>query len=159
MLSEAIKAHRTLRGYNEKQLADLSDEEFFAQPVAGMNHAAWNLGHLAFYMDVPAGLLGVPTELDGWKGLFAQGSSATAGPEGYPSRGEIVAAFEGASDRLTSAIEAATAEQFAAPNTVAMAESLPTIGDLMEFLVVGHFALHGGQISAWRRTLGREPLF
>ncbi|MEM6330398.1 MAG: DinB family protein [Planctomycetota bacterium] len=159
MLSEAINSHLAVRGYSDQQLADLTDEEFFAQPAAGMNHVAWNLGHLAFYLDKPAGMLGAAVELGDWADRFAQGSTPTPGPAGYPSREEICTAFTSASDRCIAAIKAAPDDVLTAANTVAMKDALPTMADLMNFLLVGHCALHFGQVSAVRRALGRPPLF
>src|SRR5262245_10904288 len=42
-----IAAYRFTQMYAEKLAADLTDEELTTQPHAGMNHAAWVLGHVA----------------------------------------------------------------------------------------------------------------
>ncbi len=36
---------------------------------------------------------------------------------------------------------------------------MPTLGDGMTFLLTGHFWMHLGQLSAWRRACGMPPLF
>ena len=35
-----------------------------------------------------------------------------------------------------------------------MAETLPTLADLLSYLLSTHEAMHLGQLSAWRRQLG-----
>jgi hypothetical protein len=38
-------------------------------------------------------------------------------------------------------------------------EALPTIEDAVTFLLTAHLGAHLGQLSAWRRMIGKAPLF
>jgi hypothetical protein len=38
-------------------------------------------------------------------------------------------------------------------------EALPTLKEMMAFLLSGHVGVHLGQLSSWRRMIGLPPLF
>ena len=51
MLDSAIQVNLFLMQYCRMLLADIPDERMAEQPVAGVNHPAWILGHLALTAD------------------------------------------------------------------------------------------------------------
>ena len=159
MLSESINTLRFLQGYVDNQLAEISDDDFYSQPVDGANHAAWNLGHTAYYLDQHIAMIGGGPQLEAWKETFGQHSTPTTGPDGYPSREEIISAWREAGNRLIAAVEAASDEQLTAPNPNSMADAFPTVGDFLAFSLATHSALHVGQISMWRRLVGQAAMF
>jgi hypothetical protein len=89
--------------------------------------------------------------------LFSKDAKCVDDPDGtiYPAMDEIVAAllkgYSAAVDALESAPDATF--QVANPNE-AMRGKFPTIGAMHTFYVGGHFMLHMGQMSAWRRAVG-----
>src|SRR5262249_42224993 len=134
---------------------------FCEQPVPGVNHPAWILGHLAYSGDGAVGVLGGQKTLIGeWTKKFGAGSKPLSLRADYPSKDELLRILE---ERFAAARElaaAASPERVALPNPNArLKDKLPTVGDLVTFLFTGHFALHLGQLATWRRLIGIAPLF
>ena len=87
-----LAAFRFTLGYAEKLAADLADEELAVQPHAGMNHAAWTLGHVALGSDFVALLLGEPTVTDKrWMATYGPGSTPVSERSKYASKEELLA--------------------------------------------------------------------
>ena len=51
MLQEAIHVNRFLVGFGQGLLSEIPDERMTEQPLPGVNHPAWILGHLALTAD------------------------------------------------------------------------------------------------------------
>jgi hypothetical protein len=78
----------------------------------------------------------------------------------YPSKAELLTKFDEAHDLLQRAVVAATPEQLAKPSPHPRTkDKLPTIQDLVGFLLTGHFGVHLGQLTTWRRMIGLPALF
>jgi len=160
MLDSAIQVNLFLMGYSRMLLADIPDERMAEQPVAGVNHPAWILGHLAWAADGTLEKLGgqkaLPAE---WTTLFGSGSKPSAARGNYPSKDELVQAAEQSYQRLREKATTATAEQLARPTTNPRAkEALPTFKEFLAFLLSGHVGVHLGQLTSWRRMIGLPPL-
>jgi hypothetical protein len=142
---------------------DITEAEFFLQP-AGLNHPAWILGHVAAAREWVRDLLKLPERAnwDGprWLERFNRGSSISADPKAYPSKAEILAALDETHRELeavlTTLTEADLAREMPDPK---LRERFPRVGDLLVGLATMHEAFHMGQLSAWRRAMGRKPLF
>lgn len=159
MLAEQINVLRFLQSVGDGLVADIADDDFCRQPVAGMNHPAWILGHLAYALDRHATFVGAQQHYADWQDLFGKGSTPTDDASKYPAKEELIAAWHGAIDRVIAGVQAATPEELAKPNEYVRPEALPTLGDFLTFSMTGHTATHLGQLSAWRRADGRAPLF
>ena len=159
MLTTAINVLRFLEGYGDMLVADVSPEDFCRQPLPGMNHPAWVFGHLAYASDRHGTLVGNDQRLGDWQGMFAKGSATSDDPANYPSKDELLAAWKAANSRLIAAVEGASPERLATPNTYLPNGLLPTLGDFLAYSMTGHTSSHLGQVSAWRRADGRPPLF
>jgi hypothetical protein len=144
--------------YTHKLVDDIPDERLCEQPVPGvsMNHAAFLIGHLAWSKDRLAEMLGGgPSQFpDAWKPLFAMGSKPLPDRAAYPSKAELLAAFDAAHARLPEAVNNASPELLASPAPERMRSRFPTMQNVVVGMMVGHFAMHLGQLSAWRRALG-----
>lgn len=151
--------------YGQKLVADVPDEKMCAQPVANrvMNHPAFLLGHLAWVngnraaalSGQPAGAAAKPE----WKELFGMGATPSTDRAKYPSKAELLQAFEESHARLGEAAAKATPEAFAAPTPEPMRNRFPTVGAMVLGLMTSHFATHLGQLSAWRRAMGFPSVF
>jgi hypothetical protein len=152
-----LAAYRFTQMYAEKLAADLTDDELTVQPHAGMNHAAWVLGHVALGSDFVALLLGEPTVTgEAWMATFGPGSTPVDDRAAYPSKDELLATMRTTHARAIKLLAAATAEQLDLPNgTPFFPVDFPTVGALITHLMTTHAALHLGQLSAWRRALGK----
>src|SRR5579884_1581575 len=75
--------------HGRRLLADVADEQMCGQPVAGMNHAAWIVGHLAHSFQAIGGEMGIELWLPaGWAERFGTGSRLSSCRADYPSRDE-----------------------------------------------------------------------
>jgi hypothetical protein len=161
MLDTAIQVNRFLMGYLRRLIEDLADERLAEQPHAGVNHPAWILGHLALTADSVQALLGAQkTAPADWASLFGSGSKPNTSRSAYPSKDELVHAVEHNFEQLRQRVVLATAEQLSQPNPHARTKAgLPTVKDVLAFLLTGHLGVHLGQLSAWRRLIGLPPMF
>lgn len=161
MLEHEIRISQFLTQYGRMLVSDIPDERLTEQPLAGVNHPAWILGHLALTGDSAARLLGSEKVLpESWQALFGAGSQPSAARSDYPARDELVRAFEERYERCRQLAAEATAEALSRPKpSPRLRGGLPSVGDAVAFLLTGHFGLHLGQLSMWRRTCGFAPLF
>ncbi|HJZ60292.1 MAG TPA: DinB family protein [Gemmataceae bacterium] len=147
-------------GYARQLVADIPDEELAEQPVPGLNHPAWILGHLVIAADYALKRLGAPmTAPEGWAAMFFPGTVPDPNRATYPSKGELLNAYEAAHAALSAAVASADPARAAQPNTSsseAMRARFPTLGDLLGYLLTTHEAGHLGQLSAWRRMMGKK---
>jgi uncharacterized damage-inducible protein DinB len=153
--------HGLMRHFAHALVKEIDDADMTTQPFAGANHPAWILGHIVVTTDGVLKILGEePTAPAEWEKLFGRGSTPTANRADYPSKAALVAALDMAFERAAAAAAAASEEQVAGPHHVELLKrGLPTKGDLIAMLLTTHVAQHLGQLSAWRRAMGREAMF
>ena len=161
MLDSELNINRFLMKYVGMLVGDIPDERMAEQPVPGVNHPAWILGHLAWSTDRGRSLLGLEPECPAeWTTMFGFGSKPSASRGDYPSRDELIRAVEEGFERLRGQVASATPEQLGQPSAnPRMKDLLPTVKDGLAFLLTGHLGVHLGQFSAWRRMIGLPPLF
>jgi hypothetical protein len=161
MLDRELRINRFLMGYFRMLIGDVPDERMAEQPLPGVNHPAWILGHLAWSTDRGRSLLGLEPECPAeWTATFGFGSKPSTSRGDYPARDELIRAVEQGFERFRDQAAAATPEQFDRPSTnPRVKDLLPTIGDGVAFLLTGHLGGHLGQLSAWRRMIGLPHLF
>jgi uncharacterized damage-inducible protein DinB len=150
-----------MRHFARSLVKDIEDADMAVQPFEGANHPAWILGHIVVTTDGVLKLLEKePTAPPEWQTLFGRGSTVSADRSIYPSKAELLAALEMAFDRAAAAASEANENQIAGPHHVEMLQrGLPTKGDLIALLLTTHVAQHLGQLSAWRRAMGRPAMF
>lgn len=159
MFEDEARVLRFMQGYGDMLLADVEPEDMCRQPVAGMNHPAWIVGHLAMSADQHSVSAGGRRELKAWGERFGFGSEPTAEADAYPGKDELIEAWHDANERLIAAAQSATEAQLAAPTHGPLGEAYPTVAHFLTFSMTGHTSLHLGQLSAWRRADGRPRLF
>lgn len=156
MLDHVLRAASANVDYAKRLVADIPDDKMCAQPIAGMNHAAWVLGHLAYVFDSMIGVFDEkPVMSAEWKELFNLSSKPLADRAKYPSKAALFEAYEKAYQRIIDAVKAASPESLARdfPNPRLRA-TLPTVGMAMVHILTSHQGVHLGQLSAWRRAQG-----
>ncbi|MHC4406060.1 MAG: DinB family protein [Planctomycetota bacterium] len=141
-------ARHLLRGVEEGQMV--------LQPIEGMNHPAWIIGHLVYSFQAIGGEIGLAPWLPSdWQERFGTGTKLPTGSEQVPGRAELSAALDDGEKRLTDRLSEMSEED--------LAESLPderlrhvfpTIGGAVMHILTVHTAVHVGQLSAWRRAMG-----
>ncbi|MEM7681101.1 MAG: DinB family protein [Planctomycetota bacterium] len=150
---------RFMQSYGDDLLADIEPDAMCRQPVPGLNHPAWIVGHLAIAADGHSQYAGGTPELGHWKERFGFASKITANPSDYPDKQELIEAWHAANERLIHAVSTADDALLDKPTTGPMGAQLPTYREFLAFSMTGHTAMHLGQLSAWRRADGRAPLF
>jgi hypothetical protein len=152
-------ALRTSKALFHRYLDDLKPHEFDHQPCPGGNSAAWVVGHLIRTDRRSLTWLGVadlPTVPDGFEERFAPTRAAAAGQGGYGDPKELMALFDAHRDRLIAAVLAADEAVLREPPSI----QSPLFADKGEgLLFMGlHTAMHLGQVSIIRRSLGYPPI-
>lgn len=159
MFEREVKVLKTMQAYADTLLSDLKPVEMCLQPTPGGNHAAWIVGHLAVAADTHSQYAGAARRLESWDPLFGMGSSPTSLPEDYPSKNDLIGGWHQANERIATAAQGADPALLGRPTQGPLAATLPTVADFLAFSMTGHTATHLGQLSAWRRAIGRPPLF
>jgi DinB superfamily len=142
--------------YAKRLVADIPEEKMAVQPAPGMNHAAWVLGHLAYVFDSMIAVWGEkPTMSPEWKALFNVPSKPQPEREKYPSKAELLEAYQKNYQRIVKVVKAARPDDFEKefPNPK-LRGLLPTVGVAMVHILTSHQGQHLGQLSAWRRAQG-----
>ena len=151
-----LEVFRFQRTYLSWLVDDIADDRMAFQPPGLPNHPAWQLGHLCATMDSAGAMLGGTKALDGsWNDRFGMGSRPTSERSRYPSKSELLKIFDERRENLVALFERAPAEKLNAPNPVAtIAKQLPTVADMMVFLMLFHEGTHLGQMASWRKAAG-----
>lgn len=146
----------------EKYLADLPPEAFFARPVAGMNHVAWQLGHLISVERrvVEAVKPGSSPALpEGFDAQHAKATQALDDPAAFPTKDQYLAAWKAQREATKAALETMTDEELAQPHPVESIRHLcPTVGAVFN-LTAQHALLHAGQFVPVRRKVALPIAF
>lgn len=156
-MDSILNAFRFTQQYASLLMDDIDDSEMTKLPHSGMNHPAWILGHLALVADLAAKLLGEEMSTDdAWMQTYGPGSIPVDDRGTYPSKLELLQKFKSTCERAESLASGASSDQLAAENeTPFFPEQFPTVGDLLTHLLTTHAAMHLGQLSAWRRAVGK----
>ena len=146
--------------YCRALLADVPASEMGAQPVAGLNHAAWIAGHLAYSFQAIGTELGLrPWLPDHWASLFGTGSRALPDARMYPAKAMLTDVLEDSAGRLVDRLRSAEDSELARPlPDERYRDVFPTLGAAVLHILVAHAAVHIGQLSAWRRAMRLRPV-
>ena len=138
---------------------DLTPQEYLHRPAPKANCVAWLLGHLTLSdrraMKVAFGGEDLPALPEGFEKQFSR-------DEGCPQAGEfgdvtrLLPVFVLHRDLMITKV------QTASPDELSRATEKPhpmfnTVGELLNFMAA-HAAMHAGQITIVRRSLGKPPL-
>lgn len=143
--------------YAQKLTAELPADKWTFQPAAGMNHAAWVIGHLARTSDVVGSLLDKKpaAQPENWQHLFGPVSVPVADASAYPAGEVLIGALEAAHSRVTGALQAVDLAILDQPPTIErLVSRFPTLRPFVTHVMLTHEMLHLGQLSAWRRVQG-----
>ncbi len=144
---------KLLRRYVE----DLTPQEYLHRPAPRANCVAWLIGHLTLSDRNLLKRLNAPLpELpEGFEHRFSR-------DEGCPQAGEfgdvsrLIPLFDEHRDRLVAAVKAAPPELLDKPLDKPH-PMFSTVGEVAAFMAL-HGAMHAGQITIIRRSLGKPPL-
>jgi hypothetical protein len=161
MLETASHVNVFLVQYCWTLVMDVADMRLAEQPVALVNHPDWILGHLALTAEIALEKLGGAKVLAAeWSTLFGAGSKPSTSRSDYPPKDELLQALEQSCQRLRQQATSAAPELLARPTTNPRAkEALPTLKEMVAFVLTGHMGVHVGQLTTWRRLIGLPPMF
>jgi hypothetical protein len=160
MVSSQIQFVRT---YTEQLLADIDQESWYEQPIDGMNHIAWQVGHLTMAQYGLAllrqrGRESADRELipRSYLRMFAKGSSPSIDVDARPDPAEIRSVFDRVHQQVLKELEAYPLEQLDTPVELPYVAFPNKLGSLI--MSAHHEMLHAGQIGMLRRLLGKPPI-
>jgi hypothetical protein len=142
-------------------LNDLTDAELFVRAVPGINHIAWQLGHLLISENdmvetaFPGSMPPLPA---GFAGKYTKETSALDSPSAFHSKSVYMNAYEEQRSATLKALEKLSDADLDKPAPEKYREWLKSIGDLFS-MQGSHWLMHAGQWAVVRRKLGRPPLF
>ena len=142
-------------------LNDLTDAELLVRPVEGINHIAWQLGHLItaehqlMEMAYPGRMPPLPA---GFADKYAKETSSIDDPKSFHSKAEYLKLYSQQRAGTKAILEKVSDGDLDKPAPEAIKEFCATIGALFA-LQASHWLMHAGQWAVTRRKLGRPPLF
>jgi hypothetical protein len=139
---------------------DLTDADFLLRPVPGMNHIAWQLGHLITASKMTLGSLGQPAPAlpAGFEESYTKEAAGCDDPAKFATKDvylDLAAKMKAAS---LAAVDAIPEGKLDDPGPERMREYAPTVAAALTMLG-GHWLMHAGQFVAVRRKLGKPPMF
>ena len=139
---------------------DLADADLLLRPVPGMNHIAWQLGHLITGSKKMLGGLGQPAPAlpAGFEEGYTKETAASDDPAKFATKDvylDLAAKIKAAS---LAALDAIPESKLDDPGPEPMREYAPTVAAVLTMLGT-HWLMHAGQFVAVRRKLGKAPLF
>lgn len=137
-------------------LGDLSDADLFTRPVAGMNHIAWQLGHLVAsenQMLTKAGI-DMPALPDGFMESHTPETAKSDDKGKFLSKEAYLAEAARQRKATLAALEAASDADLDKPTPEEMHAYAKTVGEVYNMIGL-HVFMHAGQFVATRRQLGK----
>jgi hypothetical protein len=157
ILKSMALADMICQGY----LGDLTDSELMIRAVPGVNHIAWQLGHLiasehGLISDAFPGVM--PPLPEGFKARHSKETASDDNPAHFLKKAEYLKLGAEQRQGTLAALAKQTDADFDKPAPESMRSYAPTIGDLFT-LMGSHWLMHAGQWAVVRRKQGRPPLF
>jgi hypothetical protein len=136
-----------------KYLNDLDDSALMVRPVAGMNHIAWQLGHLisserGFIEGVKPG--SCPPLPEGFEARHKKDTAASDDASKFLSKAEYLAAWNAQRAATKAALDSLSDADLDAPSPENIRNFCPTVGQVFNLAGL-HPLMHVGQFVAVRR--------
>ncbi len=145
---------------NNMYVQDLTDAELMTRPVPGMNHMAWQLGHLiSSSNEMLAGIGQSGTTLPaGFAEAHSKEAAACDDPKKFATKAIYMDLTEKVKAATLAAIDAVPDNKLEDPSPEAMRDYAPNTAAVLTLLGT-HWLMHSGQFVAVRRKLGKPALF
>ncbi|MEE2638061.1 MAG: DinB family protein [Acidobacteriota bacterium] len=159
MLTHILHAYDLQLSLAKRLVNDIPEDRMCEQPNGLVNHPMWSLGHLVMSANSVGKMIGIePSAPEGWGELFKTGGTPSGDRAGFPSKDDVVTAFEKVHESWKAALPGVDASVLNAEhpdeNTRAY---FPTVGAMVMFIMTSHEMDHLGQVTAWRRAAGLGP--
>jgi hypothetical protein len=148
--------HRITGSY----VQDLTDADLLLRLVPGMNHIAWQLGHLIASTEKMLGWVGQPGPAlpAGFAEAHSKETAACDDPKKFATKEVYLDLMAKAKAASLAAVDAIPESNFDDPGPEAMREYAPTVAAVLTMLGT-HWLMHAGQFVAVRRKLGKPAMF
>lgn len=163
MIPEIVNQLNFNRKYLQTLIADVPEEQMHIKPSQGLeNHPAFTLGHLiTAYANLYNNLTGEFILAPGFKEVFLRQGPGdptlpTEDKSAYPSKVAMLAELDVQHNRLVNYLQNISAEKLSEKFEWRLGAYFPTYGNRIMFLCVNHYAMHNGQLAAWRRAMGMD---
>jgi uncharacterized damage-inducible protein DinB len=150
---------QSIRGLSDQMLTTFkTPTDWTHQVFPGANHALWIVGHLALVDNNVAGkFFDKMIEKPNYKEKFGRQSQPSSNAADYPAPEELLEFFRERRRTLLASIEQFPASDFDNPVPPGLPPVVQNVGQMFVF-VANHEALHSGQLSMSRRSLGHPPV-
>lgn len=142
-----------LNGY----LGDLSDADLLQRPAEGLNHVAWQLGHLIssegnlLEMVAPGSAAALP---EGFVENHSKDNASSDDASSFLTKTEYLELFQKVQAATFAALDGISEADLDKPGPESMKDFCPTVGSLF-ILISTHVMMHVGQIVPLRRKLDK----
>jgi hypothetical protein len=139
---------------------DLTDADLLLRPVPGMNHIAWQLGHLIVSTQKMLDGLGQPGPQlpPGFAENYTKETACSDDPERFAKKEVYLDLSEKAKAASLAALDAIPEGKLDDPGPEAMREYAPTVAAVLA-MSGAHWLMHAGQFIAVRRKVGKPAIF
>ena len=142
----------------EKYLEGLSDADLLVRPVEGMNHMAWQLGHLivsehSLLNSVKPGAS--PLLPEGFEEAHGREPDSTGSNDSqrFSTKAHYLELLKVQREATKAVVAGMSSEDLDTPSIEKFRSRLPTFGAVL-LLIGSHYIMHSGQWVAVRRKLG-----
>lgn len=144
------------RGIIDDYTRDLDDAELLIRPVAGMNHIAWQLGHLIESERSMVGALGhsMPELPAGFAEAHTRETAGSDDRRQFAARSVYMQLMDKVRAGTLAALDATPESDLDKPGPESMRAYAPTVGSVF-MIVANHALMHCGQFVAVRRLRGK----
>jgi hypothetical protein len=141
----------------EKYLGDLEDADLMLRPAEGMNHIAWQLGHLIssermFVEGIKPGAS--PPLPDGFDAGHSKEAAASNDPKKFLTKDKYLELYRAQRAATKGVLESATDADLSAPSPERIRSFVPTAGAALQ-MCGSHVTMHVGQFVPIRRKRGK----
>lgn len=161
MIAEVIRQLEFNLAYAKKSVEDIPESQMTIKPSAGLdNHPAFTIGHLTTgYANLMNNLTGEYILAEGFKEVFLRtgpGDPTLPNPDSaaYPSKENLLKEMDHQHQRLINYLLQIDPKKLDEKFDWRFSAYFPTYRDRILFLCVNHYAMHLGQLAAWRRAMG-----
>lgn len=137
-------------------IEDLSDADLLVRPVKGMNHIAWQLGHLVSSTHQLMSSVGVkmPELPAGVAEAHSRDTTGVDDPSKFLTKARYVELLDSVHAAAKTGIDATPDAKLDDPAPEAVRSYCPTVGSVFN-LIGQHLLMHAGQYVAVRRLRGK----
>ncbi|HTL80653.1 MAG TPA: DinB family protein [Bacteroidia bacterium] len=161
MINEIINQLDFNYVYAKQLVSDIPEDKMAFKPGPGLdNHPAFTLGHLATACaNLTKNLTGEFKLPEKWQKLFMRTGPGDPtlpepDPAAYPTKEELMKELNNQHERLIAFLLKADTTRLEKEFEWRFASYFPTYLDRIMFISANHYAMHLGQLAAWRRAMG-----